>query len=147
MLFAILVSESLASFIALEAMCQQESLSPHRTSAVLKASQNVYYQVQQEKINTARQLASTRRYGMFLLPFCLYAYSPIFSGEKVEYSVSFGGRAELLSLNPIPWHHSLQAFSLLVLNLPTAQSVVACFRMSLQAFARICIVPCHCTLQ
>jgi len=56
------MSESLASFLALEAMCEQESLSPHRTSAVLKASQNVQYQMQREKINSPQQqLAITRR--------------------------------------------------------------------------------------
>ena len=40
-----LVSESLASFLALETMCQEESLSPYRTSAVLKASQNAYKEI------------------------------------------------------------------------------------------------------
>ena len=66
------VSESMASFLALEAMCQQESLSPQRTNAVLRASQSARKDVWDESFrqNPSFHHASTRRQGMM---FCILA--------------------------------------------------------------------------
>ena len=60
------MSESLASFLALEAMCQQESLSPQRTTAVLKASEIAYKEIEDERRNQdpAYYFASSRRQGL-----------------------------------------------------------------------------------